>query len=374
MRFSDAAGLTVKSRLGYWSSEAALLSRIVFSRPFNDCLRAWHPDLQRYQALPGNEPGLKLSLRGVHGSIAIGIAEHALGAAALAVRDAESDLPKLGMLLAQSAYAQWLASLPVAPRSWIGALDLQIIDAAPVEDRWPPPGWPSWVICRLNAAPVRMAAWDIDIGLADAVMQGLRRHHPVSRASSDPCVPARISLQSFRMSVVTIGSLQPGDVLVNPVISQSAGRRGWLVIEHDTLVRMRARAELASEGIMITGGLEMADESTDTEMATSNLYPAQKATLDVTHEAGIPLSPELAQIDLPVHIELGRCQLRLSELASIEPGYIIDTRVDLTDPKVKILVSGQPFAYGRLVALGECFGVCIESLLHQTGMDHARNN
>lgn len=71
---------------------------------------------------------------------------------------------------------------------------------------------------------------------------------------------------------------------------------------------------------------------------------------------------QLAGVEVTLSVEVGAHQLTLQDLVNVEPGqlFALDR---MTDEPVTILVNGQPFAEGEVVALDDRFGVRLLAIL-----------
>jgi type III secretion system YscQ/HrcQ family protein len=81
-------------------------------------------------------------------------------------------------------------------------------------------------------------------------------------------------------------------------------------------------------------------------------------------EAAPPDTSPVAPADLPVtlRVMLGEASLPLSELAGLRPGSTVVLGGSSRDSTAVLLAGDHPIATGRLVAVGEAYGVLIEQL------------
>lgn len=79
---------------------------------------------------------------------------------------------------------------------------------------------------------------------------------------------------------------------------------------------------------------------------------------------GQPLLDEAAvgAMELPVTFELASLQLRVDELAALQPGYTLALGGDVASVPIGIRVGGRMLAHGRLVDVGGMPGVQIVAL------------
>ena len=81
-------------------------------------------------------------------------------------------------------------------------------------------------------------------------------------------------------------------------------------------------------------------------------------------EAAVPDGAPIAPADLPVTLRviLGEASLPLSELTGLRPGSTVVLGGSARDATAVLLAGDHPIATGRLVAVGEAYGVLIEQL------------
>jgi len=77
----------------------------------------------------------------------------------------------------------------------------------------------------------------------------------------------------------------------------------------------------------------------------------------------------LADVEMGVTAELGRCRMTVRELLSITPGTVIDLDRAAGAP-VDVLVNGTPIARGEVVVIDEEFGIRISEILPQSAATH----
>jgi flagellar motor switch protein FliN/FliY len=72
----------------------------------------------------------------------------------------------------------------------------------------------------------------------------------------------------------------------------------------------------------------------------------------------------LADVEMGVTAELGRCRMTMRELLAITPGAVIDLDRTAGAP-VDVLVNGTLIARGEVVVVDEEFGIRISELVPQ---------
>ena len=91
--------------------------------------------------------------------------------------------------------------------------------------------------------------------------------------------------------------------------------------------------------------------------------PPMDAVVQPAEAAGPDTSP-IAPGDLPValRVMLGEASLPLSDLTGLRPGSTVVLGGSAKDATAVLLAGDHPIATGRLVAVGEAYGVLIEQL------------
>ncbi|KRA67143.1 hypothetical protein ASD89_02680 [Caulobacter sp. Root656] len=89
------------------------------------------------------------------------------------------------------------------------------------------------------------------------------------------------------------------------------------------------------------------------------VQPAEAAGPDTS-----PIAPPIAPADLPValRVMLGEANLPLSELTGLRPGSTVVLGGSAREATAVLLAGDHPIATGKLVAVGEAYGVLIEQL------------
>jgi flagellar motor switch protein FliN len=106
--------------------------------------------------------------------------------------------------------------------------------------------------------------------------------------------------------------------------------------------------------------------ATESEGATASAATAgTQAAIDAINEAlPAPAAPSnvLADVEMGVTAELGRCNMTVRELLSLTPGAVIDLDRAAGAP-VDVLVNGTLIARGEVVVVDEEFGIRIAEIL-----------
>lgn len=75
-----------------------------------------------------------------------------------------------------------------------------------------------------------------------------------------------------------------------------------------------------------------------------------------------PLSTSVAELEVPVHFELDSTALSIAQLASLRPGYVIELAIPVQQAEIRLVACGQIVGRGKLVVIGDCLGVQLESI------------
>jgi len=75
------------------------------------------------------------------------------------------------------------------------------------------------------------------------------------------------------------------------------------------------------------------------------------------------LSTSVAELEVPVHFELDSTALTLAQLASLQPGYVIELAIPVQHAEIRLVACGQIIGRGKLVVIGDCLGIQLETLV-----------
>jgi flagellar motor switch protein FliN/FliY len=78
------------------------------------------------------------------------------------------------------------------------------------------------------------------------------------------------------------------------------------------------------------------------------------------------LLQQFAQIELSLTVEVGSVGIALKDLMAVEPGQLLALDRMTSEP-VSVLVNGQPFARGEIVAVGDRYGVRLLEIVSAAG-------
>lgn len=198
----------------------------------------------------------------------------------------------------------------------------------------------------LHVEAVRCDILAVDDRLLAAIEAYVAALRPsLSTAALQRRLPSRILLGSRTLPVSRLRNLQAGDVLLlglhNPPMSSFSGWLSW---------GERGPGELSAP--VLLSGLTM---SLNSPPAPGGITGADAGS-DVIASTGAAL---LAQLDLPIGIELSGPLLRLADIADLKAGDVLELPIPIEQAHVRLTVARQALGLGELVAIGGRLGVRI---------------
>ncbi|MCX2865579.1 type III secretion system cytoplasmic ring protein SctQ [Paucibacter sp. PLA-PC-4] len=225
------------------------------------------------------------------------------------------------------------------------ALSLEPVDAA----QRIPDAWHS--VRDLDRELTRVALGSISPNLADALR--VRAPHPqVSRFWRDRMyVPGWVELASVELSLVTMRTLSPGDVVLLPLTAGGLDRAPvrWRSGPSGNR-RLHANAAIEGGQLKFTGTLMTHDPKSLANQANSQL--PQEQELDA-----------LEQLELPIGFEVETSAMSLTDLEAIRPGYVIEFSQPLSAAGLRLVCAGQVIGHAELVAVGDRLGARITRMV-----------
>jgi flagellar motor switch protein FliN/FliY len=109
-------------------------------------------------------------------------------------------------------------------------------------------------------------------------------------------------------------------------------------------------SDSAATGRARRPGASPSAPSRDGESATDGRSPGSAA-----------LPAALRGVEVTISVEVGRHRMPLGELVALAPARILELDRLTSDP-ARVLVNGQPFALGEIVAIGDRFAVRLTAL------------
>lgn len=149
------------------------------------------------------------------------------------------------------------------------------------------------------------------------------------------------------LPATTAAALRPGDIVLTPLSAARPGLASLTLFDR----RLVGRFELSHRRFTLNAIEESA--------MTPPLDIAVAPTEDTAPDAA-PVAP--ADLPVPLKVLLGEASLPLSELAGLRPGSTVVLAGPREDAPAVLLAGDRPIARGRLVPVGEAWGVLIETI------------
>ena len=227
--------------------------------------------------------------------------------------------------------------------------------------------------------------------ISTSLLAGWAANTQASASSSQIQVGGHVRLASRSLSLAQMQALETGDVVLGwpfvcdlqPDLNQSTFaaqlRLGGThqpcycapvhLSGHAVTLQgpasMEEQFEFASGGYTDTASYASApteaDYGDEHEQGDDAAYADQAEQADQADQAAPRAS--LAQLNLPVHLELTVLPMPLGALQTLAPGYLLELPLALADAEIRLVTSGQTFAMGQLVAIGDNLGVQITRVL-----------
>ncbi|TKC86944.1 YscQ/HrcQ family type III secretion apparatus protein [Trinickia terrae] len=208
---------------------------------------------------------------------------------------------------------------------------------------------------RLGAQRIDATLEQIDSGWLDEIEALVARQcTPFATHVSEIAVPGRILIGEKTMSVTTIDSLRPGDVILRAV--------------SETMSAMLKNESEAARTQVVWG-----------RYGTRQLY----ATVDVTHHAltltedpimshamqfsaphadSFNAPVEISDLDLPLKLEIDTVSMPVAQLSALRAGYVLELPTAVPDARIRLVTYGQTIGFGELVSVGDHLGVRLVQL------------
>lgn len=161
-------------------------------------------------------------------------------------------------------------------------------------------------------------------------------------------VNTRLRIGGRTASAALLQSLRPGDVLLHCTDSAAvtSGDVLWGIAGGAVL---RAPVRLNLQQMILEASPTMQHDTFEPEVA--------------------PSTSNVAELELPVQLEVDQLALSLSTLSGLQPGQILELSVPVDQADIRLVVYGQTIGTGRLLAVGEHLGVQILSMSESTHAD-----
>jgi type III secretion protein Q len=161
-------------------------------------------------------------------------------------------------------------------------------------------------------------------------------------------VPLALQFDGPRLDADDWRRMRPGDVVVVgrgrlPAVQARGARHAW------PLEPVPAGWRVAAEPTLF---------SSATEHPSMNETDASPDADNDGQDSGPDKAEQFARnLPLQLSFEIGRVELSVGDLASLQPGYVFTLPANLEGANVTILANGRTAGHGEVVAVGETLGV-----------------
>ncbi|KLJ00566.1 type III secretion system cytoplasmic ring protein SctQ [Luteimonas sp. FCS-9] len=206
-----------------------------------------------------------------------------------------------------------------------------------------------WVDFELHGADGPALAGSLRAGV-DWLTTALGRDAATDAAPADAGhwrqLPAVLSLAIAAppLTIADLRDLRPGDVVV---VGSTR-----LPALHADAVGLRWPVRAGSEGWRIDGPASPQPRFQETAPMSETDAPETPAP-----EAPAPVEDPASRLPVEVAFELGKVELRLGDVAGLQPGYVFALPAQLEGANVTIRANGRVAGQGELVAVGDTLGV-----------------
>ena len=213
---------------------------------------------------------------------------------------------------------------------------------------------------RLGAQRVDATIEEIDSGWLDALEQLVARQcTPFATFVSEITVPGRLQIGERTISLASLDSLRPGDVILRAfskgmsalLKQESASARTQVVWGRYGTRQLRAIADLTPNAITLTEDPKMSHEV--------------ELSAPLTDSIDTPL--EISHLDLPLKLEIDAVSMPVAQLSALRAGYVLELPTTVPDARIRLVTYGQTIGFGELVSVGEHLGVRLLQLSQSHG-------
>jgi type III secretion protein Q len=208
---------------------------------------------------------------------------------------------------------------------------------------------------RLGAQRIDATLVRVDGGWLDALEALVARQYtPFATHVSEITVPGRLQIGEKTVSVTTLDSLRPGDIILRAVSDDVAA-----FLKH-TSESGRVQAVWGRYG---TRQLRAAATLTGNVLTLS-----ENPIMSHDHQFNAPLTDsidapvEISQLDLPLKLEIDTVSMPVAQLSALRAGYVLELPTAVPDARIRLVTYGQTIGFGELVSVGEHLGVRLVQL------------
>ncbi len=197
---------------------------------------------------------------------------------------------------------------------------------------------PHPALAIIATAAVRVAIHGVDGGLADKVSSALAGVLPGALSTFGHLrVDGRLRVLTRTFPTDVLFTLRPGDTVL-----------------------LDANHNAANVFRMIYGkGVTMQFNSKTVPQTGALVATTRPALENEDSEGPDDGNTSISELQVPVAFEVDTARISLAELASMQPGYVIELDRPLAAALVRLVCHGQTVGHGQLVAVGDQMGVRI---------------
>lgn len=209
---------------------------------------------------------------------------------------------------------------------------------------------------------------------------GSGRQSPARRSDAD-AIDFELVVARVRLAAAELSALAPGDLLLPPALRRrSAATAGTGAIPLSICLGRTPIREAGLEhngirfGEPVTAGVALAAAEGSPRSPAAAAPPtapltapptdgSPRATRSVAPLSGEahPMTSDPQHLQLDVTLRFGQMRMTLAQLAATRVGQLIETGPTGEEPEVDILVDGRVLGRGRLVRIGQDWGVSVLS-------------
>lgn len=236
----------------------------------------------------------------------------------------------------------------------VGIQGVEIVSLARAEPM-PRAGQCCAIAFRLGSQRIDATLEQIDSGWLDALEAIVARQFtPFATHVSEIAVPGRLVIGEKAMSVTTLDSLRPGDVVVRALSEavstmlkhQSESARAQVVWGRYGTRQLRSIADVSHQTMTLTEDPKM---NHDTQFSAP-----------LTDSIDTPV--EISHLDLPLKLEIDTVSMPVAQLSALRAGYVLELPTAVPDARIRLVTYGQTIGFGELVSVGDHLGVRLVQL------------
>jgi type III secretion protein Q len=304
---------------------------------------------------PANSGRLSLRWGNETASVYIDLSQHPRLASIVQASEIEQRGPS-GLRDAVAAIV--LAALPRA----LATLGVDGIEIVALQRAAPPPSNHACCALAMQLGDQHFDAvlGHIDPGWFDALeLVVTRQCTPLATHISQIEVPGRLQIGERSISITTLSSLKPGDIILRAL---PQGLRAFFTNQTPSVTlpvvwgrygtrQLRALAHVESAALTLTEDPTM---SHDTHFSAP-----------LTDSVDSPM--EISNLDLPLKLEIDTVSLPVSQLSALRAGYVLELPTSVPEARIRLVTYGQTIGFGELVTVGDHLGVRLVQLAPSHG-------